>query len=292
MHSGDSACALPPQNLPSWVVEVIEAYTRAIAEALDVRGLINVQFAVTGTTVYVIEANPRASRTVPFVAKATGVPLAKVASRGMLGATLAELRAEGLLRERSRHGYVAVKEAVLPFGRFPEVDPALGPEMRSTGEVMGIDRTFGRAFFKAELAAGTVLPTGGMVFLSLADGDKPAGIVVAKRLRELGMGIAATTGTAAHLARFGETVDLIVGKVSEGADLTAVELIADGKVSFVVNTPQGRGGRTDGEQIRKAANLHRVSSVTTVEAALAAVQGMAEQAGGAIDVRPLQSYHG
>ena len=292
VHSGDSACALPPQNLPSWVVEVIEAYTRAIAEALDVRGLINVQFAVTGTTVYVIEANPRASRTVPFVAKATGVPLAKVASRVMLGATLAELRAEGLLRERSRHGYVAVKEAVLPFGRFPEVDPALGPEMRSTGEVMGIDRTFGRAFFKAELAAGTVLPTGGMVFLSLADGDKPAGIVVAKRLRELGMGIAATTGTAAHLARFGETVDLIVGKVSEGADLTAVELIADGKVSFVVNTPQGRGGRTDGEQIRKAANLHRVSSVTTVEAALAAVQGMAEQAGGAIDVRPLQSYHG
>ncbi|CAN0019308.1 unnamed protein product, partial [Phaeothamnion confervicola] len=176
VHSGDSACAIPPQTLPSWVVEVIEAYTRAIANALDVRGLINVQYAVAGTTVYVIEANPRASRTVPFVAKATGVPLAKVASRVMLGATLEELRIERLLRPPSDHGHVAVKEAVLPFSRFPEVDPALGPEMRSTGEVMGIDTTFGRAFFKAELAAGTVLPTSGTVFLSLADRDKPAGL--------------------------------------------------------------------------------------------------------------------
>jgi carbamoyl-phosphate synthase large subunit len=291
VHSGDSACAIPPQTLPSWVVEVIEAYVRSIAGALDVRGLINVQFAVSGTTVSVIEANPRASRTVPFVAKATGVPLAKVATRVMLGATLAELRAEGLLRTPSDHGHVAIKEAVLPFSRFPEVDTALGPEMRSTGEVMGIDSTFGKAFFKAELAAGTVLPSSGTVFLSLADGDKPAGIVVAKRLRQLGLGIAATQGTAAYLARFGQAVDLVVGKVSEGAELTAVDLIADGKVVFVINTPQGRGGRTDGEQIRKAANSHHVSSVTTVEAALAAVQGMAEQAGREISVRSLQEYH-
>ena len=154
VHSGDSACAIPPQHLPGWVVEVIETYTKAIAEALDVRGLINVQFAVTGTTIYVIEANPRASRTVPFVAKATGVPLAKVASRVMLGATLAELRAEGLLRAPVAGDHVSVKEAVLPFDRFPEVDTALGPEMRSTGEVMGIDSTFGTAFYKAETAAG------------------------------------------------------------------------------------------------------------------------------------------
>jgi carbamoyl-phosphate synthase large subunit len=291
VHSGDSACAIPPQTLPSWVVEVIEAYTRAIANALDVRGLINVQFAVSGTTVYVIEANPRASRTVPFVAKATGVPLAKVATRVMLGATLAELRTEGLLVAPSDHGHVAVKEAVLPFNRFPEVDTALGPEMRSTGEVMGIDVTFGKAFFKAELAAGTVLPHEGMVFLSLADPDKPAGLVVAKRLRELGLGIAATRGTADHLARFDQPVDIVVGKVSEGADLTAVDLIADGKVVFVVNTPQGRGGRTDGEQIRKAANSHRVSSVTTVDAALAAVQGMAEQGRDHLTVRSLQEFH-
>ncbi|MDO8363834.1 MAG: carbamoyl-phosphate synthase large subunit [Actinomycetota bacterium] len=291
VHSGDSACAIPPQTLPAWVVEVIESYTKSIAKALDVRGLINVQYAVLGTTVYVIEANPRASRTVPFVAKATGVPLAKVASRVMLGATLSELRTEGLLRPPSEHGHVAIKEAVLPFSRFPEVDTALGPEMRSTGEVMGIDTTFGKAFFKAELAAGTLLPTTGTVFLSLADGDKPAGLVVAKRLRELGLGIATTRGTGEYLAKFGIMVDQVVGKISEGDGLNAVKLIESGQIAFVVNTPQGRGGRTDGEQIRKSANSHHVSSVTTVEAALAAVQGMAEMVGHEISVRPLQDYH-
>ena len=295
VHSGDSACAIPPQTLPKWVVEVIEAYTAAIAAALDVRGPINVQYAVVGTSVYVIEANPRASRTVPFVAKATGVPLAKVATRVMLGSSLAELRREGLLTRSVLLDFpdtVAVKEAVLPFSRFPEVDTALGPEMRSTGEVMGIDKTFGRAFYKAELAAGTVLPTTGMVFLSLADGDKPAGIVVAHRLRALGFGIAATTGTAAYLARFGMDVDKVVGKVNENAAITAVDLIASGEVSFVVNTPQGRGGRTDGEAIRKAANVNHVSSVTTVEAALAAAQGMAEQLDHPLEVKSLQEYHG
>ena len=291
VHSGDSACAIPPQNLPSWVVEVIERYTKSIAKALDVRGLINVQYAVLGTTVYVIEANPRASRTVPFVAKATGVPLAKVASRVMLGATLAELRAEGLLRPPSDHGHVAIKEAVLPFSRFPEVDTALGPEMRSTGEVMGIDTSFGKAFFKAELAAGTVLPTSGTVFLSLADSDKPAGLVVAQRLRDLGLGVAATKGTAEYLERFGLTVDQVVGKISDGHGINAVKLIESGQIDFVINTPQGRGGRTDGEQIRKAANSQRVSSVTTVEAALAAVQGMAEMVGHQIAVRSLQEFH-
>jgi carbamoyl-phosphate synthase large subunit len=295
VHSGDSACAIPPQTLPSWVVEVISAYTTAIANALDVRGLINVQFAVLGTTVFVIEANPRASRTVPFVAKATGVPLAKVASRVMLGATLAELRIEGLLTPPVTGGHVSVKEAVLPFNRFPEVDTALGPEMRSTGEVMGIDRTFGRAFVKSQTAAGTVLPTSGMVFLSLNDGDKPAGLVVAKRLRELGLGIAATTGTAAYLAKFDQTVDLVVGKLSEIEGSTmdnAVDLVAQGAISFVVNTPHGRGSREDGEAIRKAANSNRVSSVTTVEAALAAVNGLWEQRLSEVEVRSLQEYHG
>jgi len=293
VHSGDSACAIPPQTLSHWVVEVIESYASAIAHALDVRGLLNVQFAVVGTTVYVIEANPRASRTVPFVAKATGVPLAKVATRVMLGSTLAELRDEGLLSDSVLDSStVAVKEAVLPFNRFPEVDTALGPEMRSTGEVMGIDSSFGRAFYKAELAAGTVLPSSGTVFLSLADVDKPAGIVVAKRLRELGFGIVATPGTADYLAHFGQPVDAVVGKVSEGAAVTAVNLIASGEISFVINTPQGRGGRTDGEAIRKAANVNRVSSVTTVEAALAAVRGMAEIGAGPLEVRSLQEHHG
>ncbi len=290
VHSGDSACAIPPPTLPSWVVEVIEAYTAAIAERLDVRGLVNVQYAVAGTTVFVIEANPRASRTVPFVAKATGVPLAKIATRVMLGATLAELRAEGLLLPPVG-GHVSVKEAVLPFPRFPEVDPALGPEMRSTGEVMGIADTFGRAFYKAELAAGTVLPTEGMVFLSLADPDKPAGLVVAQRLRALGLDIAATSGTAAHLARFGLPVDQLVAKVRDGGGVTAPEMIADGRINFVVNTPRGRIGRSDGEHIRKAASMHHVGCVTTVAAALAAAQGLAERHGRTLPVRSLQDYH-
>jgi len=292
VHSGDSACAIPPQNLPDWVVEVIHSYAKALANALEVVGLLNVQFAVSGTTVYVIEANPRASRTVPFVAKATGVPLAKVATRVMLGATLKELRTEGLLTEPIT-GHVSVKEAVLPFSRFPEVDTALGPEMRSTGEVMGIDATFGLAFVKAESAAGTILPTTGLVFLSLADRDKPAGLVVAQRLRELGLGIAATSGTAKYLSRFGVVVDRIVAKVSEstiGSD-TAVGLIESGDVAFVVNTPRGAGSRSDGQAIRKAANVHHVSSVTTVDAALAAFQGLIEQKKHPLTVCSLQEFH-
>ena len=295
VHSGDSACAIPPPTLLPWVIEVIESYASAIADRLDVRGLINVQFAVAGTTAYVIEANPRASRTVPFVAKATGVPLAKIATRVMLGATLAELRDEGLLTrsllDRANSSIVAVKEAVLPFSRFPEVDPALGPEMRSTGEVMGIDSSFGMAFHKAELAAGTVLPENGMVFLSLADRDKPAGIVVAKRLREQGMGLVATEGTARYLARFGHFVDRVVGKVSEGASDNAVELLESGEVTFVINTPEGSGGFSDGAQIRKAATVNRVSTVTTVAAALAAVQGVAEASGQELSVMSLQEHH-
>ncbi len=296
VHSGDSACAIPPPTLEPWVIEAVESYTRVIANALDVKGLLNVQFAVAGSTVYVIEANPRASRTVPFVAKATGVPLAKVASRVMLGATLAELRAEGLLKPPTNFGHVWVKEAVLPFNRFPGVDTALGPEMRSTGEVMGIDSTFGRAFIKAESAAGTTLPTSGMVFLSLNDRDKPSGLVVAKRLRELGLGIAATSGTADYLARFGYPVDRVVGKVSEQSQGSiaddAVNLIERGEIEFVINTPRGRGAHSDGEAIRKAANIWRVSSVTTINAALAAVQGLAEQKLEPLTVKSLQEYHG
>jgi len=296
VHSGDSACAIPPPTLEPWVIEAVESYTRVIANALDVKGLLNVQFAVAGSTVYVIEANPRASRTVPFVAKATGVPLAKVASRVMLGATLAELRTEGLLKSPTNFGHVSVKEAVLPFNRFPGVDTALGPEMRSTGEVMGIDSTFGRAFIKAESAAGTTLPTSGMVFLSLNDRDKPSGLVVAKRLRELGLGIAATSGTADYLAHFGYPVDRMVGKVSEQSQGSiaddAVNLIERGEIEFVINTPRGRGAHSDGEAIRKAANIWRVSSVTTINAALAAVQGLAEQKLEPLTVKSLQEYHG
>jgi len=296
VHSGDSACAIPPPTLEPWVIEAVESYTRVIAQALGVIGLINVQFAVAGNAVYVIEANPRASRTVPFVAKATGVSLAKVASRVMLGASLSELREEGVLRAPVNNGHVSVKEAVLPFNRFPEVDTALGPEMRSTGEVMGIDSTFGRAFIKAETAAGTRLPLAGMVFLSLNDKDKPSGLVVAKRLRQLNLGIVATSGTAQYLERFGYPVDRVVGKVSEQSDSSAlrddaVDLISRGEIAFVINTPRGRGAHSDGEAIRKAANIWHVSSVTTINAALAAVQGLAEQQEHPLEVRSLQEYH-
>ena len=296
VHSGDSACAIPPPTLEPWVIEAVESYTRVIAQALGVIGLINVQFAVAGNAVYVIEANPRASRTVPFVAKATGVSLAKVASRVMLGASLSELRTEGVLRAPVNNGHVSVKEAVLPFNRFPEVDTALGPEMRSTGEVMGIDSTFGRAFIKAETAAGTRLPVTGMVFLSLNDKDKPSGLVVAKRLRQLNLGIVATSGTAQYLERFGYPVDRVVGKVSEQNNPSAirddaVDLISRGEIAFVINTPRGRGAHSDGEAIRKAANIWHVSSVTTINAALAAVQGLAEQQEHTLEVRSLQEYH-
>jgi carbamoyl-phosphate synthase large subunit len=296
VHSGDSACAIPPPTLEPWVIEAVESYTRVIAQALGVIGLINVQFAVAGNAVYVIEANPRASRTVPFVAKATGVSLAKVASRVMLGASLSDLRTEGVLRAPVNNGHVSVKEAVLPFNRFPEVDTALGPEMRSTGEVMGIDSTFGRAFIKAETAAGTRLPVTGMVFLSLNDKDKPSGLVVAKRLRQLNLGIVATSGTAQYLERVGYPVDRVVGKVSEQNNPSAirddaVDLISRGEIAFVINTPRGRGAHSDGEAIRKAANIWHVSSVTTINAALAAVQGLAEQQEHPLEVRSLQEYH-
>ncbi len=291
VHSGDSACVIPPPTLSNQVVGVIGDYTRAIADALDVRGLVNVQYAVKAGQVFVIEANPRASRTVPFVAKATGVPLAKVAARVMLGATLDELRHEGLLRPPADGGHVSVKEAVLPFGRFPDADTILGPEMRSTGEVMGIDATFGLAFAKSQAAAGSRLPEGGTVFLSLADRDKDAGLAAALRFVELGFGIAATRGTARFLEDHGVPVGEIVGKVGHGDGVDAVELIASGKVDLVVNTPRGRGPRADGAHIRRAASVHKVPSLTTVAAARAAAAGIADWAGHPLSVRSLQEYH-
>jgi carbamoyl-phosphate synthase large subunit len=291
VHSGDSACALPPPNLPSHVIDTLSEYVHRIAADLDVRGLINVQFAVKGTQVFVIEANPRASRTVPFVAKATGVPLAKVASRVMLGATLAELRTEGLLTDPVL-GHVSVKEAVLPFNRFPEIDTVLGPEMRSTGEVMGIDRTFALAFAKSQTAAGNDLPTGGRVFISLADRDKPAGLPVAAAFRRLGFDIVATEGTANFLRSHDVAVGTVVAKVGEGTGDDAVDLIANGDIDLVVNTPRGKGSRTDGYQIRTAATVHRVSCLTTVAAAVAAIHGLEARAAEPMQVRSLQEYHG
>ncbi len=244
-----------------------------------------------GNEVYVIEANPRASRTVPFVSKAIGVPLAKVAARVMLGATLAELRDEGLLRPPVDGGHVSVKEAVLPFNRFPDVDTVLGPEMRSTGEVMGIDATFGLAFAKSQNAAGDRLPEGGTVFLSLADRDKPGGLTAARRFVELGFRIVATDGTARYLEDEGVPVADVVAKLGEG-DNTAVERIAGGTIDLVVNTPRGRGARADGAYIRTAANVHNVPCLTTAAAALAAAAGIADWARHGLEVRSLQEFHG
>jgi carbamoyl-phosphate synthase large subunit len=290
VHSGDSACVIPPPTLAHEVIEVIEAHTRAIAGALGVCGLLNVQFAVKGGEVFVIEANPRASRTVPFVAKATGVPLAKLAARVMVGETLAGLAAEGAAGA-AVVGHVSVKEAVLPFNRFPGADSLLGPEMRATGEVMGTDSSFGLAFAKSQLAAGMALPDRGAVLVSLADRDKEAGLGVAARFAELGFALLATSGTAAFLEGHGVAVAGVVAKVGEtGTD--AVELIAGGKVNLVLNTPRGRGTRADGAQIRAAASVHSVPCLTTVAAARAAASGIAESAGHALSVRSLQELHG
>jgi carbamoyl-phosphate synthase large subunit len=299
VHSGDSACALPPQSLSEAVVAELERHVRVIAEALEVVGLCNVQFAVKDDAAFVLEANPRASRTVPFVAKATGVPVAMVAARVMVGATLAELRAEGLLRPPAT-GHVSVKEAVLPFNRFPGVDTLLGPEMRSTGEVMGIDATFGLAFAKSQIAAGNRLPTSGTVFLSLADRDKSAGLEVARQFVALGFELAATSGTAAMLESEGLPVGTVVAKVGTGAgggggsaggEVDAVELIAGGKVQLVVNTPRGRGPRADGDHIRATSLSHQVPCLTTVAAARAAAAGIADWITHPLTVRSLQEYH-
>ncbi len=292
VHSGDSACSIPPTNLSPPTVAVIEDYTSRIAAALDVRGPLNVQYAVKRSQVFTLEANPRASRTVPFAAKATGVPLAKVAARVMVGATLAELRAEGLLNRPALSDHVAVKEAVLPFDRFPEADAVLGPEMRSTGEVMGIDLTAGLAFVKAQLAAGTRLPAEGTVLLSLANRDKPLAVEAGRILASLGYVIAATAGTAAYLRSHGVVVTQDVVKI--GADEPghhAVDLIEAGQVQMVVNSPKGPGPRADGAHIRAAAGRAGVPLLTTGAAAVAAAKGLRDWKTHRPAVRTIQEYH-
>ncbi len=293
VHSGDSACALPAQNLSPKVVQALRVATEKIAEGLQVVGLINVQYAVRDEEVFVLEANPRASRTVPFVAKATGVSLAQAATRVMLGESLADLRHAGILpADTPVPNYVSVKEAVLPFNRFPTVDTVLGPEMRSTGEVMGIGESFGIAFAKAQLAAGTGLPQSGRVFLSLSDRDKAAGLDVARSLIELGFELVATTGTASFLAEHEIAVSRVVKKygASEPGD-SAVELIADGFVQLVINTPSGSNAYADGAAIRRTSTVHAVPCLTTVAAAQAAVLGIGETKKHGWRVTSLQELH-
>jgi carbamoyl-phosphate synthase large subunit len=293
VHSGDSSCQIPPATLSDEEIDEVERIAATLARRLDVRGLINLQLASKDERIWVLEANPRASRTVPFVSKVTGVPLAKVATMVLLGRSLAELVAEGLVPSDPRHylhlPYSAVKAAVLPFGRFPGVDTVLGPEMRSTGEVMGIDADPGRALAKALVASGASLPLEGTVFVSVANRDKRAILYPAKRLADLGFRLLATRGTAAVLERAGIAVAR-VAKVSEG-DRSVVDLIREGRVDMVVNTPFGREPRTDGWRIRTAAAQAGIPCVTTVPGVVAALRGIESLRAETGEPRSLQELH-
>ncbi|HEX4562823.1 MAG TPA: carbamoyl phosphate synthase large subunit, partial [Solirubrobacteraceae bacterium] len=290
VHSGDSACVLPPHSLGEEMLEQIREATREIALEIGVVGLLNVQYAVYAGELFVIEANPRASRTVPFVSKAVGLPLAKLACRVMLGERIADL---GLPGEREGLGYgdhVSVKEAVLPFDRFEGSDALLGPEMRSTGEVMGIARDFPTAFAKAQAAAGVPLPRSGTAFITVTDSDKAGAFAIAQSLHDNGFRIVATRGTAEAIARMGVPVTRL-NKIGEGSP-HVVDWIERGDVDLVVNTPTGVGARSDGREIRRAAVMHGIPCLTTLSAGVSAARAIARSAQAEADVLCLQELHG
>jgi carbamoyl-phosphate synthase large subunit len=289
IHSGDSACALPPYSLAPRAIAEIERQSVELARELGVVGLMNVQFAIQGEDIYVLEVNPRASRTVPFVGKATGIPLAKAGALCMVGKTLSEA---GVSRPR-RPGHVSVKEAVFPFARFPGVDTMLGPEMRSTGEVMGIDQDFYRAFLKAQAAAGNTLPVAGAgkrAFVSVRDQDKPGIVEIVRRLVSLGFEVLSTRGTHAFLAGRG-IASTPVKKVQEGRP-SIVDRIKDGDVHFVVNTTAGKQEISDSYSIRRETLMKGLPYFTTLTGARAAVGAMEAARGGKVTVRSIQEYHG
>ncbi len=285
IHSGDSACVLPPYDLSARIIETIKTQTRALARELEVIGLMNVQYAVHDDTVYLLEVNPRASRTVPFVSKATGLQLAKLASRVMAGKTLAELGVTADPEPR----FVSAKEVVLPFIKFPGVDILLGPEMRSTGEVMGIDMSMGAAFAKSQIAAGSPIPMEGTVFISLNDRDKPRMGALGRELADLGFKLLATKGTAAILREQGVQVEQVF-KVGEGRP-HVVDRIINGDVAWLINTPFGVDSKADERAIRRTALERGLPVMTTIEAARSAVMGIRAMRDGILDVRSLQEYH-
>jgi carbamoyl-phosphate synthase large subunit len=285
IHSGDSACALPPYSLSQEIVERLKAQTRALAESLRVRGLMNVQYAIKNNEIYVIEVNPRASRTVPFVGKATGVPWAKIAAKVMAGKTLAELGVNELPDPK----HISVKEVVFPFSKFPGVDVILGPEMRSTGEVMGIDQTFEIAFAKSQIAAGSALPTEGTVFISVRNADKQAIVPIARQFQDLGFQLLSSAGTHHALSKAG-IESRRIPKLNEGRPNIA-DFIKNGQVQLLINTPTRKGPQTDEGKIRAMSVLHKVPIVTTLTGASAAVRAIAALQKGDWDVRPLQEYH-
>jgi carbamoyl-phosphate synthase large subunit len=284
IHSGDSACSLPPYSLAPALVTELKAETEAMARALKVKGLMNVQYAVKDGEVYVLEVNPRASRTVPFVAKATGVPVAKIGARVMAGAALREFD----LDDAAIAPHVAVKEAVFPFNRFPGVDVLLGPEMKSTGEVMGLDNSFERAFLKSQLGAGVKLPEAGTAFISVKDTDKGAAVTLARRLMEMGFKVSATRGTAARLKEAGIEA-AVINKVLEGRP-HCVDAIKSNAIQLVINTTSGGQSVSDSFDIRRSALTHGVPHYTTMSGARAAVHAIAALKGGTLDVAPLQAY--
>ena len=284
VHSGDSACTLPPYSLPAEIVDEIRRQAEALARALHVRGLMNVQFAVKNGDVYLIEVNPRASRTVPFVAKAIGAPIAKIAARVMAGEKLKNLPPIHLDID-----YIAVKEAVFPFARFPGVDPVLSPEMKSTGEVMGIDRDFATAFAKAQLGGGVILPQGGKLFVSVKDTDKPIILPAVQQAQDLGVAVCATGGTADYLAANGIDVER-VNKVAQGRP-HIVDKIKDGEIDLIFNTTEGWQSLKDSEDIRRSALMGKVPYFTTAAASVATAQAIAALRDRKLEVRPLQSYH-
>jgi carbamoyl-phosphate synthase large subunit len=288
IHSGDSACSLPPYSLDPETIAEIERQTVALAHALDVVGLMNVQFAVKDGEVYVLEVNPRASRTVPFVAKATGVPIAKIAARVMAGERLAALLPQSSRHRRLGAGHVAVKEAVFPFARFPGVDLILGPEMKSTGEVMGLDTDFGRAFAKSQLGCGTDLPHSGCVFVSVRDSDKAALVEPCRQLVAWGFELVATSGTARRLIEDGVPVSL-VNKVQEGRP-DIVDDMRSGRIQLIFNTTEGVQAIADSFSLRRTALTHNIPYYTTVAGARAAVQAIGALREGCLEVAPLQSY--
>jgi carbamoyl-phosphate synthase large subunit len=287
IHSGDSACVLPPHSLGHEMLDQIREQAAGIARGLGVVGLLNVQFAVHAGRLYVIEANPRASRTVPFVSKAIGIPLAKMACRIMLGERIADL---GLPADPMAGDHISVKEAVLPFDRFEGADAVLGPEMRSTGEVMGIARDFPTAFAKAQAAAGVALPHGGTVFITVTDGDKPGAVAVAQTLHDVGFRIVATRGTKEAIERMGIPAQELK-KIGEGSP-HVVDWIERGDVDLIVNTPTGSGARTDGWEIRRAAIKHGIPCLTTLSGGLAAARAIASAGHGVPEVLSLQEVHG
>jgi carbamoyl-phosphate synthase large subunit len=286
IHSCDSACALPPYSLPADIVDEVKQQARQLATELGVIGLMNTQFAVHDGEVFVIEVNPRASRTVPFVSKVIGKPLAKIAAKVMAGMTLAELGAFPNGEVEPRH--VSVKEVVFPFVKFEGVDTILGPEMRSTGEVMGIDTDFARAFAKSQLAIGVRLPTTGTAFLSVRDADKPALVEIAHRLVNLGFKLAATHGTAAFLRKAGLPVTGI-NKVLEGRP-HIVDAMDNHEIQFVVNTTEGAQAIVDSRSLRRAALMNRIAYQTTIRGARAALEAIAVTKRGELRVQPLQRY--